>query len=316
MIKDLEIQNFKSIKHLTLDCKKINIFIGEPNTGKSNILESLGVFCFGFGAPKDFVRFENMSNLFYDNDLSEVIRIKTGEIILEIKFERSIFKGTCEKASFGFEYDYEGKGVHRGIVESIMFYKFTKRENFPVKLGNYLLSPSGENLLLILMTNKELKSIVSQIFTQYGLRLMFKPQEDKIEVVKQQDDVLISYPYSLTSETLQRIIFYLVAINFNKNSILVFEEIESHTFPYYTKFLAEEIAMDENNNQYFISTHNPYFLLSILEKTNKEEIGIFITYFQDYQTKVKSLNEKDIEEIMDMGIDVFFNIDRFLEVEK
>lgn len=158
-------------------------------------------------------------------------------------------------------------------------------------MTDFLLPPSGENLVSILMTNKELKSIVSQIFTQYGgVKLIFKPQENKIEVLKQQDDVFISYPYSLVSETLQRIVFYLVAINSNKNSILVFEEPESHSFPYYTKFLAERIALDENNNQYFISTHNPYFLLSVLEKANKDEVRVFITYFQDYQTKsVKSV---------------------------
>ena len=38
MIRTLEIKNFKSIKELRLDCRRINIFIGEPNTGKSNIL--------------------------------------------------------------------------------------------------------------------------------------------------------------------------------------------------------------------------------------------------------------------------------------
>ncbi|MHC1623269.1 MAG: hypothetical protein ACXQTR_01605, partial [Candidatus Methanospirareceae archaeon] len=56
-------------------------------------------------------------------------------------------------------------------------------------------------------------------------------------------------------------------------------------------------------NQYFISTHNPYLLLSILEKAHKDEVAIFITYFEDYQTKVKLLNEKDLEEIMELGID-------------
>ena len=40
MIADLEISNFKSIKHLQLDYRRINIFIGEPNVGKSNILET------------------------------------------------------------------------------------------------------------------------------------------------------------------------------------------------------------------------------------------------------------------------------------
>jgi len=30
MIGSLEIENFKSIKSLRLDCRRINIFIGEP----------------------------------------------------------------------------------------------------------------------------------------------------------------------------------------------------------------------------------------------------------------------------------------------
>ena len=43
MIEKLSVKNFKSIKDLSIDCKRINLFIGEPNTGKSNILESLGL---------------------------------------------------------------------------------------------------------------------------------------------------------------------------------------------------------------------------------------------------------------------------------
>lgn len=41
MIGNLGIRNFKSIKDLDLDCRRVNLFIGEPNTGKSNILEVL-----------------------------------------------------------------------------------------------------------------------------------------------------------------------------------------------------------------------------------------------------------------------------------
>ena len=46
MINELEIHNFKSIKDLTLPCKRFNVFIGEANTGKSNILEALGLLSF------------------------------------------------------------------------------------------------------------------------------------------------------------------------------------------------------------------------------------------------------------------------------
>jgi len=81
MINSLEIQNFKSIESLNIDCKRLHIFIGEPNTGKSNILECLGLLSFtyfssfGFEA-RQFVRFESTSNLFYDENIGDKIGIR------------------------------------------------------------------------------------------------------------------------------------------------------------------------------------------------------------------------------------------------
>jgi AAA15 family ATPase/GTPase len=322
MIRNLEIENFKSIKHLKLDCKRINIFIGEPNTGKSNILETLAILSSGGRGKrtKDFVRFESMSNLFYDENLEQSITIKADDIILEIVFEEGKFKGRCheeESELFSFDYDYggSGSGSYSGsLTLPFKFYKFTVRRDFPRKESDFLLPPSGENLLAIILTHKELRKQMKQIFDAYGLRVVLRPQENKIEVQKELEDILISHPYSLVSDTLQRIVFYLTAIDSNKDSVLIFEEPESHAFPYYTKFLAERIALDKNNNQYFIATHNPYLLLSILEKAHKDEVAILITYFEDYQTKVKLMGEKELEEIMDLGVDIFFNIERFLEV--
>lgn len=318
MISHLEVENFKSVKHLRIDCKKINIFIGEPNTGKSNILETLGMFSIPYGCLHDFIRFESMSNLFYDENLEDAVKIGADEKILEISFEAPKFKIICREAQkqhFLLTPDYTGEGAFSQVREPLpfKFFKFMVKKDFPEKTPGFLLPPSGGNLLTVLMTNKKLKSTVSQIFAPFGLRLTFKPQEGKIEVLKQQEDIFITYPYSLVSETLQRIVFYLTAIKSNKNSILIFEEPESHAFPYYTKFLAEKIALDECNNQYFISTHNPYFLLSVLEKSPKDEIGIFVTYFKDYQTRVVALSEQDLVEVLDKGIDLFFNIERFVE---
>jgi AAA15 family ATPase/GTPase len=53
MIEELEIVNFKSIKNLRLRCKRVNLLIGEPNTGKSNILEALGLLS-SCAFPTDF----------------------------------------------------------------------------------------------------------------------------------------------------------------------------------------------------------------------------------------------------------------------
>ena len=323
MIGTLEVKNFKSIKHLKLDCRRINIFIGEPNTGKSNILETLGFFSYGCfversGASlEDFVRFETMSNLFYDEDLDNDVEIKFDDRILEIKFKNERFRGECtekDRHLFSFEYSYTSqKSISSpgGELPPFKFYRFTVRRSFPTKEAGFLLPPSGGNLFTVLRTHKEIKSLASEIFSPF--KLMFKPQENKIEVVKQYEDVFISYPYSLTSDTLQRLVFHLTAIESNKDSFLAFEEPETHAFPYYTRHLAEVIALDNNNNQYFISTHNPYFLYPILEKSPKEDIAIFVTYFEDYQTKVKPLSRKEMEEILGMKIDVFFNVERFLD---
>ena len=308
---------------MKLDCKRINLFIGEPNTGKSNILETLSLLSYEYYRdPEKIVRFENMSNLFYNENLEDSITIKADNTILEINFDQGSFKSRClemDSELFHFDYDYHGHGSggSSGSLKSpFKFYKFAIRRDFPRKEQDSLLPPSGANLLAILQTHRGLKSTVDQIFIQSGLRLVFEPQEDKIKVLKSSEDTLVLFPYFLASDTLQRICFYLTAIDSNKDSVLIFEEPESHAFPYYTKYLAERIALDKNNNQYFIATHNPYLLLSVLEKAHKDDVAIFITYFEDYQTKVKPLSEEELGEIMDMGIDLFFNIERFLEAKE
>jgi len=68
----------------------------------------------------------------------------------------------------------------------------------------------------VLRTHKKLYSTIKkQIFEPFGLKLVFKTSESKIEVLKETEDVFVSYPYSLISDTLQRIVFYLTAINSN-----------------------------------------------------------------------------------------------------
>ncbi|MEW6686873.1 MAG: AAA family ATPase [Candidatus Edwardsbacteria bacterium] len=313
MIKNLEVKNFKSLKHLKLDCKRVNVFIGKPNTGKSNILESVGIFSILYKDIAHFIRFENMTNLFYDGDTSEKIQITADDIYGEIKFENGRFIGRSRY--FDFSFDYTGGSGQKISGESpFKFYKFGVLHKFPTKDFSFLLPPRGKNLLTILQTNKSLKKAIDDIFYEFGLQMVFEPQEGNIKALKKVGDELILYPYSLVSDTLQRVVFHLAAIETNKDSIIIFEEPEAHAFPYYTKFLAERIAMN-GINQYFISTHNPYFLLSVLEKTPKDEIGIFITYFEDYQTKVRPLSVEEMPEILDLDASVFFNLDRFLEKE-
>ncbi|MHA1578900.1 MAG: AAA family ATPase [Candidatus Freyarchaeota archaeon] len=117
MIKSLEIRNFKSVKRLELNCGRINIFIGEPNTGKSNILETLGLLSFGaYGiyashSIRNFVRMELMGNLFYDENLDEKIEIRADDKLLDIEFRNGRFEGEFSvngEKGLSFHCDYSG----------------------------------------------------------------------------------------------------------------------------------------------------------------------------------------------------------------
>ena len=197
------------------------------------------------------------------------------------------------------------------------FYRFTPvRPLFlrkPVAVSYY--HPPATNLLSSACSRTEILRAEANrraFLVQGPKRLGLRPQENRIEVLKDFGDVIISQPYHLASDTFQRLVFYMAALHTNSDSVLVFEEPEAHAFPYYTKYLAERIALDEKGNQYFISTHNPYFLLPILEKTLSEDIAVFITYYEDHHTQVRQLAQDELETIFD-DVDVFSNIDMFLE---
>ena len=349
MIDHLEIKNFKSIEHLDIECRRVNVLIGEPNTGKSNILEALGLISFvGHSETandlRQFVRYEDVSNLFYDDDLGLRLEITLSGprpihddllsqgVCLQLKFSHGTFQGSVVEAFSRSEYqsqspgeskaysisgDHESLGASRSDLFGIgldycKFYKFVSKTRFTNRSDDFLLPPSGDNLLSLLLQNRDLRAEANALFLSRGLRLGLRPQENKIEIIKDFEDVIVSHPYHQASETFQRLVFYMAALHTNSDSVLVFEEPEAHAFPYYTKYLAERIALDEKGNQFFVSTHNPYFLLPIIEKTLSDDLAVFITYYDNHRTQVRQLAQDEIETIFD-DVDVFSNIDMFLE---
>ncbi|MDT8301765.1 MAG: AAA family ATPase [Sedimentisphaerales bacterium] len=323
MIKKLSISNFKSVRQLDIDCKKVNLFIGEPNTGKSNILEAIGLLSWSArvigGDLTDYVRFQTTPDIFYDRLLDNAIKISvTGEPTagVQISFEddKFLFQGESGPGPFG-NMNYDGRfsgGIYKKALR-IKFFRFKYAGGHDDKEAGGLKPPNGKNLFSVVYSSNELRETMIEFFRKYKLRLVLKPQERKFELQKQTGDLVFSFPYALTSDTLQRIIFYTVSIASNKDSVLVFEEPESNAFPYYTKYLGERIALDQTN-QFFIATHNPYLLSAIIEKTRKEDVQVFITYFKDFQTWVKPLMPDQVTELMEA--DPFFNMDRFIEEEE
>lgn len=91
---------------------------------------------------------------------------------------------------------------------------------------------------------------------------------------------------------------------------MILDEPEANTFPSYTKYLAERIALD-SLNQFFITTHNPYVLMSLIEKTPKDDLALFATRMANYRTEFSLVDEPGRAEMLDLSMDVFLNLDRF-----
>jgi AAA15 family ATPase/GTPase len=153
------------------------------------------------------------------------------------------------------------------------------------------------------------------MFERYGQKLNLRIDKRKLEVIKDQDGMTYSYPYSSVADTLQRIIFYLAAIESNDDAVLLFEEPEAHSFPVYVARLGRRIA-ESRNNQFFIDTHSPYLVTELLERMlpdaeQASELAIFAAYYDDHQTKLHQLSDEEVRSIREDGIDVFYNMKRF-----
>ncbi|MEO1518961.1 MAG: AAA family ATPase [Bacteroidota bacterium] len=354
MISKVGIRNFKSLENLDLDCKRINLFIGKPNVGKSNILECLSLFG---SLSTENIRLESIRNLFYDQDVRRLINIRVDDhrylagydartqtynsyvidstyyetdnhqpSILEshsIDQDVNFFERLSSENTFEFVLSRDTVAENGHLVNKSVL----EEPNFPkVKMYSYreltadadttknhnslsLMSPHGENIFHLLKDNKSLLQEVSDLFKDYGYSLIIDFVTNKAEIQKLVGNIGFKIPYSLVADTLKRVVFYIVAIRTNENCSILLEEPENHSFPPYIRDIAFEVI--NSKNQFFIATHSPYMLNTIVSEAKKEEVSINIVTYADFKTKVKTMTQEEISELSDYGVDLFFNLNVF-----
>lgn len=347
LINHIEINNFKSIRHLQLsDCRRVNVFIGYPNVGKSNVLEAMSLLGYvkeeydNTGLP-ELVRLRKAVELFFDGDVNnDVVLLIDQRLKISLKYtnDNKLDLGIFEKIelnltdefslvkNFRLQFDRNSGqwqiDFFRDPTSTFDHFHYVRKYQFKEtrhkRSGSALKldSPHGSNLFQVIEHNSSLRKEVVELFKDYNLKLLFDKSNDVMSVIKEfSDDSFYPIPFHQIADTLQRLIFYKAAIQTNKETVLLFEEPESHMFPPYIAQFTSDILHDENKNQYFISTHSPFVLNDFMEDLEKDQLAVFVVGYKKEtgETVVNRLTDEDITEIYQYGIDLFFNLEKYLK---
>jgi len=328
MNRKIEIENFKSIKSISIELSRINVLIGAPNSGKSNILEAL----FFFGLPhvayeikreienpeedystKNFL-FELMSkciryssentflDFFHQWSAENTIKMKTEGISIETKLSEGelVINGySLDKIS---ELSKIGEGAFP--VRFYSFREFKPGSSYSQFVPLYLL-PDGRNFNNTISTIPEIRVWLDRILREkYNLALAVTPSSRDVKIIDAGTNI---WP-ELIADGLKRFIYFYVAVasndfyaqQYDEKPIILLEEPELKMYPDLINELIETIL--KSKNYFVISTHNP-FLLSFLinsREIKKGELKIFGVRKEENETKVYEISlEKAGEKLMD-----------------
>ena len=336
IIQELQIKNYKSIRELTLECARINVFVGEPNVGKSNILEALDLTylssMFNMNDKvdkadviniKDYFRVDNVTDLFHLGDLSKPISVLNHGLTYDIslRYSSNNKAGTfeLEKSDGGItSFDNNFQPINEQYFGSpVKPYRYSSNAAFH-DVGNYfnlLMPPYGNNLFKVVKHNPVLRDTLGALLADYGCELNIDLVTEEISVqLRVNKGIVYTLPWKAVAETLKRYIFYLAAIEYNNASVVTLEEPEVHSFPKYISSIADKI-IESSGPQFFIATHSPYLLNNLIENSRENELAVFVCgYDKDrYETTVKRLSSNELSELLDFGVDIFFNINRYAD---
>lgn len=325
-IGHLQISRFKSIRDLSLVCQKVNVFIGPPDTGKTNILEALNFLSrVGWGWPIDsslrLAPEPGFDALFFQQFFNRPIDIVVDQLTTRISLVGSVRAIRIDLLSGGsnqgaWEVPWGGKGAAVPGLQDIRMYYFRGAEDWHYESG-YLLgdkvvtTPHGWNLMYIARHNEIVYDFLKQLVSGLDWKLRFDQASKRFRLSEIRQDDIIDYNLELLSDSIKRFFFFGAILLTSESAVLVFDEPDVQAFPPYPKELGRMMAEDETN-QFFLTTHNPYLLAELAEKTPKQDLAIFVCRRDPVRgTEAHRLNESEVQQVIDWGASTFFNLDKF-----
>lgn len=323
LLTSFKIRNFKFCESLDLDnLKKINIFIGKPNTGKTSILEALSLFL--AKNPQmlisildersmigDDARFES---LFFDCVPDKTIALKsnTGSLSISPNFQRKrLVVSESNSSDIGFSYMVNDLvfSFNNKPYSNITFSQINENK---IEYSVSVIENNNENLMNVLWDVEFIAGLRNREYFKKFLNNLSKILTDRnkakelqknvgkftinIEDLKfvagnkiliQQKQLKHAMDFRLLGQGFQFYIFVLVAILSGKKYILI-DEIENGLHFESIDLLLESILNSPKDAQFFITTHNKEMLqrlASKIEEKNKktEDVAVFNIYHNKEQ---------------------------------
>ena len=166
-----------------------------------------------------------MSDLFFEKEIKNKIVVETDCSNCAVAYEEGKVKidlNYGKGSALNYVTDDKGQKWRSPKSHSHVpakFYKFKILEKYKLLDTDFLVPLYGENLLSLIKSNEGLQELCANIFQPLGYKLWLRPHEGKIDIVKDLSEkkessmeVVISHPYTLISDTFQRLIFYLAAL--------------------------------------------------------------------------------------------------------
>lgn len=162
-LEHISIENFKSIKHLPIiNLNRINLFIGRPNVGKSNIMEALSLFSVPYlwentsKKLSNLVRLETEIKLFYNGNIEKDVVITTNQGKCKLGYNpKDGLKAEVDFFRNSFLYKIDDKLNVKGSSRNEYFEPPIKKYVFKPDIkykrchSKYLVPPFGFNLLAL-----------------------------------------------------------------------------------------------------------------------------------------------------------------------
>lgn len=227
-------------------------------------------------------------------------------------------------------------GKEENILGLGMSYLYDKQANADkIQLKNgmpLMLKESSSGIQSLFPMFVHLDYITNGIYENENARLSYEQKEERkklLEILYHKFDETISSEYIADKERvgdrevgfldkkaatdLKRIYENYIKID---HSEIFLEEPENNLFPptqcQFVDWLVE--AIEKHNDMLFVATHSPYILNQFI-KADSKGLTVFFTHCVDDDRQlytVRQLNEEEIHEIYDNGVDMFFNFEAYI----